>query len=54
MSWNGTSLFAKSCLVVSAFYDSATRRIIMYYEMVAALADGFREDKELTEDGVGE
>jgi len=42
------------CGVDNAFYDSSSRRIILCYEMVAALVEGFREDETLSDDEVGE
>ena len=42
------------CGVDNAFYDSSSQRIILCYEMVAALADGFGEDETLSDDEIGE
>ncbi len=41
------------CGQANAFYDSESRRIILCYELVAALADGFRQDSELSDEEVG-
>ncbi|MCO6431020.1 MAG: hypothetical protein J5J00_09180 [Deltaproteobacteria bacterium] len=37
----------------NAFYDPSTRRIILCYELVVALAEGFSQDEELSDDDVG-
>jgi len=42
------------CGQENAFYDSENRRIILCYELVAALANGFRQDEDLTDEEVGE
>ena len=41
------------CGQENAFYDPSSRRIILCYELVAGLAEGFRKDEELTDDEVG-
>lgn len=37
----------------NAYYDSESRRIILCYELVAALAEGFRQNEDLTDEEVG-
>ncbi len=41
------------CEQENAFYDSENRQITLCYELVAGLAHSFSQDKELTEDQVG-
>jgi hypothetical protein len=42
------------CDEANAYYHSEDRRITLCYDLVTALADGFSEDEDLTEDEVGE